>query len=254
MLEFTGGEVQMKQLKEELDLLVKKTGNAEKIIEKASGEKSVFPFSSIGKVMAYLLAAGVISYEEYLKLSMEYTERNKYLYLFDMAPRTFGETWGEKHILSLIPEFERATKKNLAHLYPDFDGEFDLWYEGIRIEVKACRANSTNTKGPLTSRAYLHDEARQNNFKYHYQQLKPSCCDVFIWIGVCRDEIVYWVLTSEELLKTGKLGSQHRNENTGIKGIEVFEGQVFMTEDELKPFLVEQDKIFDVVCRKGTKI
>ena len=49
MLEFSGGEVQMKQLKEELDLLVKKTGNAEKIIEKASGEKSVFPFSSIGK-------------------------------------------------------------------------------------------------------------------------------------------------------------------------------------------------------------
>ena len=47
---------------------------------------------------------------------------------------------------------------------------------------------------------------------------------------------------------------QHRNENTGIKGIEVFEGQVFMTEDELRPFLVEQDKIFDVVCRKGTKI
>ncbi len=90
MLEFTGGEVQMKQLKEELDLLVKKTGNAEKIIEKASGEKSVFPFSSIGKVMAYLLAAGVISYEEYLKLSMEYTERNKYLYLFDMAPRNMG--------------------------------------------------------------------------------------------------------------------------------------------------------------------
>ena len=34
----------------------------------------------------------------------------------------------------------------------------------------------------------------------------------------------------------------------------VFEGQVFMTEDELRPFLVEQDKIFDVVCRKGTKI
>ena len=57
MLEFTGGEVQMKQLKEELDLLVKKTGNAEKIIEKASGEKSVFPFSSIGKVMALFYAA-----------------------------------------------------------------------------------------------------------------------------------------------------------------------------------------------------
>ena len=159
----------MKQLKEELDLLLKKTGKAEKIIERANGEKSVFPFSSMGKVMAYLLAAGVISYDEYLKLDREYTERNKYLYLFDMAPRTFGETWGEKHILSLIPEFEKATKKNLAYLYPNFDGEFDLWYEGIRIEVKACRANSTNTKGTLTS---------------------------------------------EELLQTGKLGSQHGNQKT----------------------------------------
>ncbi len=39
----------MKQLKEELDLLLKKTGKAEKIIERANGEKSVFPFSSMGK-------------------------------------------------------------------------------------------------------------------------------------------------------------------------------------------------------------
>ncbi|WP_253289082.1 hypothetical protein [Eubacterium sp. MSJ-13] len=74
----------MKQLKEELDLLLKKTGKAEKIIERANGEKSVFPFSSMGKVMAYLLAAGIISYDEYLKLDREYTERNKYLYLFGL--------------------------------------------------------------------------------------------------------------------------------------------------------------------------
>ena len=88
-------------------------------------------------------------------------------------------------------------------------------------------------------------------FKYHFQQLKPSCCDVFIWIGTCRDELLYWVITSEELKGTGKLGPQHRNENTGIAGIEVFEGQVFMTEEELAPFFVEEKEILNTVREKS---
>ena len=98
-----------------------------------------------------------------------------------------------------------------------------------------------------------HTSAKAAGFKYHYQQLKPSCCDVFIWIGTCRDELIYWVLTSEELQRTRKLGSQHRNENTGITGIEVFEGQVFMTEEELSPFLVDEKDILETVRRKGKK-
>ena len=105
----------------------------------------------------------------------------------------------------------------------------------------------------MASRAYLHSEAKAAGFKYHYQQLKPSCCDVFIWIGTCRDELIYWVLTSEELQKTGKLGSQHRNENTGIAGVEVFEGQVFMTEEGLSPFLVNEKDILETVRQKGKK-
>ena len=61
------------------------------------------------------------------------------------------------------------------------------------------------------------------------------------------------MLTSEELQQTGKLGSQHRNENTGIEGAEVFEGQVFMTEEELKHFLVSEDEILVKVKEKGNK-
>lgn len=239
----------MKELRRQLDLLLKQAGGDKSIIE--IGEKPVFPFSAEGRMMAYLLATNTITYEQYLELNREYAKRNRYLYLFDMAPRTFGETWGEKHILSLFPEFVKATKENISSIYPDFDGEFDLWLEGIRVEVKACRANSAKTDGNLASRAYLHSEATANSFKYHYQQLKPSCCDVFIWIGVCRDDLIYWVLTSEELQKTGKLGSQHRNENTGVAGIEVFEGQVFMTEEELKPFLVAEKDVLAIVKRKG---
>jgi len=250
ILKFNGGK-RMRELHNQLDKLLKKSGVDMKIIEAMKSEKAVFPFSIEGRILAYLLATKTITYEKYTLLHNEYTKRNQYLDLFDMAPRTFGETWGEKHILSLFPEFVKATKKNISSIYPNFDGEFDLWLDGIRVEVKACRANSTKTKGSLASRAYLHSEAILNGFKYHYQQLKPSCCDIFIWIGVCRDELIYWVLTSDELQKTGKLRSQHRNENTGVAGIEVFEGQVFMTEDELRPFLVAEENVLNEVKRKG---
>ena len=192
----------MKELQNKIDYLLKQAGEDKKTIEAMKNEKTVFPFSVEGKMLAYLLATNIITYEQYLQLFNEYAKRNQYIDLFDMAPRTFGETWGEKHILEKFPEFIKATKENMISIYPDFDGEFDLWIDGIRVEVKACRANSTKTRGSLASRAYLHSEATENGFKYHYQQLKPSCCDVFIWIGVCKDDLIYWVLTSGELQKT----------------------------------------------------
>ena len=237
----------------ELHNLRQKTSGDIKLIEAIEEEKVLFPFSVETRLLAYYLAIGEITYEKYSQLNTEYCERNKYLELFDMAPRTYGQTWGEQHIRSLFPQFIKATKENVSTEYPAFDGEFDLWLDGIRIEVKACRANSTKAGGSLASRAYLHSEAKAAGFKYHYQQLKPSCCDVFIWIGTCRDELIYWVLTSEQLQNTGKLGSQHRNENTGIAGIEIFEGQVFMTEEELSPFLVEEKDILKTVRQKSKK-
>lgn len=242
----------MNELHKEIEELLKDNPEQLSEIEEIRKEKAVFPFSTESRMLAYMLSLGVLSYEQYERISREYSKRNRFLELFELAPRTFGETWGEKHLLSLFPEFEKATKENLADRYPGFDGEFDLWIDGIRVEVKACRANSDKKGGSLASRAYLHEEAIQQGFKYHYQQLKPSCCDVFIWIGVCRDELIYWVLTSEELKRTGKLGSQHRNENTGMDGVEVFEGQVFMTE-ELEPYRVLEQEVLDVVKRKGYK-
>lgn len=241
----------MRELRKQLDELLKQSGGNKNVIEMIKKEKALFPFSTEGRIFAYLLATQTITYEKYVELQDAYAKRNQYLDLFEMAPRTFGETWGEKHILSLFPEFVKATKENMTSIYPDFDGEFDLWLDGIRVEVKACRANSTKTSGSLASRAYLHTEATTNSFKYHYQQLKPSCCDIFIWIGVCRDDLLYWVLTSDELQKTGKLSPQHRNENTGVDGAQIFEGQVFMTEEELSPFLVNERDVLNEVKRKG---
>lgn len=243
----------MKELNAAIDRLLKTTSGDTETIEAIKTEKTLYPFSTANRLLNYFLSLGELSYDEFSALSTSYSQRNKYLDLYDMAPRTYGQTWGEQHIRSLFPEFIKATKENVSSEYPSFDGEFDLWLKGIRIEVKACRANYEKGKGSLASRAYLHSEAKAAGFKYHYQQLKPSCCDVFIWIGTCRDELIYWVLTSQELLSTGKLGSQHRNENTGIAGTGVFEGQVFMTEEELKPFLVEEKDILKAVLQKGAK-
>lgn len=242
----------MKELKQQLDLLLQQSGYNNNFIDKHPIEGNyVFPFSKEGRILAFLLASHTITYEKYLELSQQYYQRNQYLNLFEMSPRSFGETWGETHILSLFPVFTKATKNNVCQLYPDFDGEFDLLLDQIRVEVKACRANSTKTTGSLASRAYLHEEAKTASFKYHYQQLKPSCCDVFIWIGVCRDELLYWVLTSNELLNTGKFGPQHRNENTGAAEAKTFEGQVFMTEEELHKFRVNERDILNIVRKKG---
>lgn len=243
----------MKELRKEIDVLLSRSHGDKETIEVIRQENAKFPFSTEGRLLSYLLATQSISYEKYSELYEEYVKRNQYIELFEMAPRTFGETWGEKHILQLFPAFVKATRDNMSLMYPDFDGEFDLWFDGIRVEVKACRANSATSGGSLASRAYLHSEAKENSFKYHYQQLKPSCCDVFIWIGVCRDDLLYWVLTSDELQKTGKLGSQHRNVNTGIEGIEVYEGQVFMTEEELSPFRVAENEVLNTVRRKGKR-
>ena len=241
----------MKKLESELNNLILETGTDIDAISLIKNKTSIAPFGTVNRIMAYLLATGKITYTDYETLSQEfikrYEQKNQYLYLFDMAPRTFGQTWGETHINKLFPQLKRATQELLSDTYPNFDGEFDLWLDGIRIEVKACRANNTKTQGSLSSRAYSHDEAKQEGFKYHYQQLKPSCCDIFIWIGVCCDELLYWVLTSDELIKTGKLSSQHRNENTGVAGVTIFEGQIFMTEEELRPFFVEEADILEHV-------
>lgn len=60
----------------------------------------------------------------------------------------------------------------------------------------------------------------------NFQQLKPYCCDVFVWIGVWTDVIRYWVLTSSEV-ETNRYFSvgQHRG-NVG-------EGQLHVRDDNV---------------------
>ena len=72
---------------------------------------AVYPFNKFEYTISHLIAKNVISLDEYLDMRAEYIQRNRYLHLFELAPRTFGETWGQTHLMELVPEFKVPTKK-----------------------------------------------------------------------------------------------------------------------------------------------
>ena len=203
---------------------------------------SVYPFNRFEYIISHLIAEKILSLEQYLEIRNAYLRRNKFLYVFEItAPRTFGEAWAQRHLNELIPELDRPSK--------DFDknytGQYDFWYNGISIEVKASRAVMRKGGGTLLEKA-LSSNSR-HGFDMNFQQIKPSCAKVFVWIGVWRDTIRYWVLSSDEV-KNNKYFSkgQHRG-NVG-------EGQLWIKDTNIKEFekyLVTPREILETIERKA---
>ena len=202
---------------------------------------SVYPFNRFEYAISHLLARGIMSEEEYADMRESYHARNKYLHLFQMtAPRQFGR-WAEDHITELAPELVRAGKGRDAA----YQGEYDLYCEGVRVEVKASRAVDDARDVPLVEKALGTDSAAP--FRMNFQQLKPDCCDVLICVGVWRDKILYWVLSSEEVRRHHAFSpGQHRG-NTG-------EGQLWITREtmgDFAPYLTPARDLTEAVLRRG---
>ena len=144
--------------------------------------------------------------DAYHRLRKEYVTRNRYLEVFQISgTRTFGETWAHDHLEKLVPELQRPT----TSIDPDYDQQYDLLLEGVRIEVKASRAVDAGSREPLYAKALTSDS--EKNFRMNFQQIKPALCDVFVWIGVWLDVIRYWVLSSKEVATNPYYSdSQHR--------------------------------------------
>ena len=110
--------------------------------------------------------------------------------------------------------------------------------DGITIEVKASRAVDSDSDEPLYMKALSRDTKKR--FLMNFQQLKPQCCDVFIWVAVFRDEILLWVMNSDEVLNHSLFSKgQHR----GNKGNE---GQLHVKHDnisQLDQFVLEGDDL-----------
>lgn len=214
---------------------------------------SVYPFNEYEYIISSLLGLGKITLDDYLEIRDEYIARNMFLYIFEIsAPRGFGEQWAQGHLKELAPELIKPTKK----LEENYSGQYDFLYEMpdkemVKIEVKASRAVDFDSQEPLYVKALAWESKKA--FDMNFQQVKPKCCDVFVWIGVWRDTIKYWVLASKEV-ESNKFYSkgQHRG-NTG-------EGQIHLKHDNIKDFVKYEslpkellEKIIDAYKRQHSK-
>lgn len=230
----------MERLKEELDSLLARLPNERDVRERLDRLVSLYPFNEYEYIISALLAMDVLSLDGYHDLRDSYISRNLYLYIFEIsAPRTFGETWAQGHLKGLVPTLQKPSKK----IDPGYSGQYDLLLEKIRIEVKASRAVDADMDAPLYVKALASDSKK--SFWMNFQQIKPRCCDVFIWVAVWRDVIRYWVLSSHEV-ETNRHYSQgqHRG-NTG-------EGQLHIRDDNMSDFAeyeVKSNKLEEAIFR-----
>lgn len=200
---------------------------------------SAFSFNEYEYILMFLRDRSVLSFREYEELRSRYVSTNRYLDLFGLAPRIFGQVWGEQHLIDLDERFVKPDKD----VDPHFDGQYDLWIEGIRVEVKAARAIDTKKRGNLVSKALCSDSKRP--FWMNFQQLKFDICDVFVFIGVWVDTIRYWVLSHDDAKNNPYLSHQHRG------GVEY---QIGITDKNLRDFgkyLVDATEIGNRIIEIG---
>lgn len=213
------------ELKNKINIMKRKTQNSIDFCDESLDDLySVYPFNKFEYIISHLIATKTIDLKEYLQIRSSYLERNKYLYVFEItAPRTFGEAWAQRHLNEVVPELKNPS----TLLDPDYTGEYDFWYDGIKIEVKASRAVKRKSGDSLIIKALSSDS--KSGFDMNFQQIKPACCDVFVWIAVWRDKIRYWVLSSDEVANNKYYSSGQHRGNTG-------EGQLWLKDSNIEEF------------------
>jgi hypothetical protein len=233
----------MEKLKAELDNLINKLERAPDFRDLLESLISVYPFNEYEYVIAHLLAARKLSIEEYRELRDSYIERNLCLDIFELSPAGLGEKWAYGQLKQLVPELRRPSKT----LDPGYSNEYDFCLDWmgedngnhrIRIEVKTSRAvDFEKPDQPLHLKALSSDSGRP--FDMNLQQIKPACADVFVWIGVWRDRIRYWVLSSSEILNNKYYSKGQHRGNVG-------EGQLHLNRDNIAEFAPYEVRPVDI--------
>jgi hypothetical protein len=200
-------------------------GDLARLLQLVEEDQAIYPFNEYEHLICGMLGNSSMTYYEYIELRSEYVSANPHLWIFEIsAPRGFGESFAQTYVMGMCKDLKKPSKA----LDPAYSGQYDLWLDGIRIEVKASRAVDKNSAEPLYMKALSKNTT--NPFLMNYQQLKPQMCDVFIWVAVFRDEIVLWILNSREVANHELYSKgQHR----GNKGNE---GQLHMKDDNISLF------------------
>ncbi len=216
------------ELREYLDRLIASLERNDRDLlgARLEGLVSVFPFNEYEYILMFLRDRSIISFQDYEDLRGKYVSANKYLNLYGLAPRIFGQIWGEQHLCDLDNRFQKAGKS----VDPDHEGQYDLWIEGVKVEVKAARAIDTKKRGDLASKALHADSDRP--FWMNFQQIKLDICDVFVFIGVWVDTIRHRVLAHDDVKNCPYLSHQHR------RGVEY---QIGVTDKNVNEF--EQHRV-----------
>ncbi len=212
-------------LRKELDKRIKALNDADELSRRLDDLVSVYPFNEYEYVISSLLGSGKLTLDEYYEIRDEYISRNLYLYIFEITgPRTFGEAWAQGHLKELVPELKKPSRKD----DPSYSGEYDFYLEEkIKVEVKASRAVDSSLEGSLVERAL--SSRMRKPFLMNFQQVKPDCCDVFVWIAVWRDRIRYWVLSSSEVRENQFFTDKQHRGNVG-------EGQLHVKDTNIATF------------------
>jgi hypothetical protein len=215
----------MEHLDQELKRLLATSPNEKEVLDRLENLVSFYPFNEYEYIISTLLAMDILSLDAYYQLRDDYIARNLYLYIFEIiSPRGFGEAWAQGHLKELVPELIKPSKR----LDEGYSGQYDfLLDDEIRIEVKASRAVDSGTDAPLYVKALASDSPK--HFWMNFQQIKPRCCDVFVWIAVWRDVIRYWVLASHELETNPHYSQGQHRGNVG-------EGQLHVRQDNIADF------------------
>jgi hypothetical protein len=209
------------------------------ILNLIDDDQAIFPFNEYEHLICRLMNIDGITLDQYLDIRNEYISGNPNLWIFEIsAPRGFGEKFAQTYIHGKCEALKKPCKK----FDPDYSGEYDMWLEGIKIEVKASRAADSSSNEPLHIRALSRNTTKP--FLMNYQQLKPQYCDVFIWMAVFRDEIVLWVLNSDEVLNNPLYSKGQHRGNRGN------EGQLHVTHENihlLEPYEVRGQNLEQLI-------
>ena len=218
--------MELTELKQKImDTFSGNTTDLEDILNLIEQDNAVFPFNEYEHMICSCIEKGGLTYQQYIDIREEYIFANPNLWIFEIsAPRTFGEKFAQTYIKAKSQLLQSPNKK----LDADYSGQYDLWLDGIRIEVKASRVVNRNSDEPLYIKALSRNTKQA--FLMNFQQLKPECCDVFIWLAVFRDCMKIWIMNSNEVSTHPYYSKGQHRGNHGN------EGQLHLTNENLHEF------------------
>jgi hypothetical protein len=170
----------------------------------------------------YACCNGLLTYEDYTNNKI--TNNFKNIEIYKKSPRIFGETWLYSHTQTALPYLEKPTKIRVNN----YSGEYDYTYKSKRIEIKSSRLVDFNSKLPLSDKSL--ELQTDKKFNMNFQQIKPDCFDVAIFVVVTRSEFHYYVISANEIRNNKYYCDKQHRGNIG-------EGQLHITNKNINEFV-----------------